>query len=326
MSLFPQILFIFVCLLGSAFFAGIETGIISVQRLRLRHLVHRRDPKARIILHFLEHPNHFLGTTLTGVNLCTVAASVTSTHVATHLLGAWGIPVSQIGITLVILVCCEYLPKSWFRSAPAKRALPFAYLLQAMGYLFYPLSRSITWISHIIVPEHRFASDQLTSSVTREDLNYLIREASQTGALSSAEHRMIHGVFALNSKPVAQIMTPYEKMILVAHDTRIEDLLNIARQNNLMRYPVYRGTRANIIGIVNVLDVISDDPPPQATAQDFMRPPQLISGDTLTDEVLPRMRMTRQPIALVTDAQSSITGLVTINDVLTQIVGELTLA
>jgi len=323
MTLLLPILFILFCLIGTAFFAGIETGIISVQRLRLRHLVHRQDPRARIILDFLENPNHFLGTTLTGVNLCTVSASVVSAHVATALLGRWGVPVSEIGMTVILLIGCEYLPKAWFRCAPAKRTLPFAHLLKAIGYLFYPFSRIITGLSHLILPANSSSIDPLSSRVTRADFDYLVREAGQSGTLTRNEHRMIDGVFALNSKAVAQVMTPYDKMILVAHDARIEDLLNMARQKGLMRYPVYREDRKNIIGIVNVLDVIYDKVPEDATVQRFMRPPQFIPGETLADEVLPRMRLTRQPIALITDTQSAVIGLVSINDVLAQIVGKL---
>jgi CBS domain containing-hemolysin-like protein len=323
MSFSVQILIIFGCLLGTAFFAGMETGIISIHRLRLRHLVKQRDSRAIAVQRLLHRPEHFLGTTLTGTNLCTVMASVTGARLATRLLGSWGPPVSEIALTLILLICCEYLPKAWFRSYPAGRTLPFVPLLQWSGYVLYPVSRVVTWVTLLMLPAARRSSGQPPAHITRDDMQYLVREAEQAGMLSRHEGKMIHGVFELTQKTVDLIMRPWHEVILVSADTPLVEFFHIARTRAIKRMPVYHQTPDRIIGIINVLDAVIDPHPETRTVRDFTRPPQFIPADTLMDELLPRMRLTRQPMGLVTDGRGHICGLVTLNDVLGEIVGKL---
>ena len=152
MSVPATLLLILVSVIGSAFYSGMETGVVAVNRLRLRHLVRNRVPGAAQLQAFLQEPDHLLGTTLVGTNLFNAIASVAAVGLGAHLLGKTGYGVAQVVITIVLLVFGEFLPKAWFQGRPAARTLPFIRFLAWNGYVFYPLSRLATGLARIFVP------------------------------------------------------------------------------------------------------------------------------------------------------------------------------
>jgi Mg2+/Co2+ transporter CorB len=121
---FLQVLIILLCMVGTAFYAGIETGMISIHRMRLRHFVREGLPGAEILEGFLSKPDRLLGTTLVGTNLCMVIVSVVHTSLGARLSEKWGEPVAAVMATVLVLICCEYLPKAWFLSKPFDRCRP----------------------------------------------------------------------------------------------------------------------------------------------------------------------------------------------------------
>jgi len=312
---------ILVCLVGSALFAGLETGVISIHRLRLRHLVRTNTPGARIIERFLNHPDHLLGTTLVGNNLCLVFTSVTTAILALKWFGAWGPWISSIFTSLIILVVGEYLPKAWFQGRPAHRTLPFARFLQIAGWVFLPLSRAAMWIARWLFPAPRDARDPDRPFITKEEIKHLAHEGVSSGELTKDEQVMIHSVLELEQTTCRQIMTPATRMVRVSDEDSSEELLDVARSHHYSRLPVYSEDEQRFIGIVHVLDILRDPDPAGKTARDYMRPPQFVSASLPADELLPRMRLSRQPMALVTDRHSRVVGLVTSEIVLEQILG-----
>jgi len=148
-----QILLMLFCMTSEAFFAGMETGIISIHRMRLRHFVKKGSLNARVLQGYIEHPDRLLGTTLVGTNLSTVITSVTAASVAEHLFGRLGAVLSTAAVGFMVLVFSEYLPKAWFHSQPLKRCSLFAGAFRAAEMVLRPISRVILWINRFIVPE-----------------------------------------------------------------------------------------------------------------------------------------------------------------------------
>lgn len=323
MNLLEGILLL-VGLIGSALYSGLETGVVSVNHLRIQHMVRRGQRGAEIIQKFAVQPDLLLGTTLVGTNLCNVMISVIAASLATTLLGASALWVASLGSTLVLLVFGEYLPKAWFRSYPAYRVLPLARFLQWSGYLFYPLGMAVMHLARILIPGPAFAEAQTNTFITREELAFLTKEGAQTGELSSGEHRMMQGVLALSHKTSADIMIPRQRMVLVRPGTAAESVIELARQKSVSRIPIYDDQAGKFTGFVNIRDMlVADTPLRDRTAQDFARPPQYVSAVSRADQLLPRMRLSRQPLALVHNDREQVIGLVSIEDVLEEIVGEL---
>ena len=310
------------CLVCGAFFAGMETGIISINRLRLQHLVRRHVPGAAIIRHFLTQSDLLLGTTLIGTNLSYVVSSVLAASIGQRLFGAPGAAIAGGLLVVVVLVCCEYIPKAWFQAAPARRVLPFAGILRFASWIFRPFSVVVTTLLRWALPRHDSRQVEDKMLVTREELLHLAREGARSGVLTSDESKMIHGVFDLTHKTCGTLMTPRDKMASVPATATPEEVLALARVREFNRLPVFDPDQKTFVGVVHIFDLLADDAPAGKTAADYMRPPQLVAAYLPVDHLLPRMRVTRLPLFLVTDDRYEVIGLITLEDVLREVTGE----
>lgn len=310
------------CLASGAFFAGMETGVISINRLRLQHLVRRQVPGAAIIRHFLAHPDRLLGTTLVGTNISYVMSSVLAASLGGRLRGAFGAAAAGVLLALFVLTFCEYFPKAWFQAAPARRVLPLAHVLQAAAWVLRPLSFLVNTLIRRVLPRRNAKEVEEKMLVTREELLHLARESAQSGILTPDESKMIHGVFDLTHKTCSALMTPRDKMAFVQVTATPAEVLTAARAREFSRLPVYDPEQKSFVGVVHIFDLLADENPAGKTAADYMRPPQLVAAYLPVDHLLPRMRVTRLPLFLVTDDRYEVIGLITLEDVLREITGE----
>ncbi len=318
------LLVIVIFLVLHAFFAGIETGVISIHRMRLRHFVRKGSKNAVILEKFIQNFDRLLGTTLVGTNICVVINSVSASAIASRL----GIPaagtVSSAVTTVLIVLFAEYLPKAWFRSRPLERCERFAGLLQITEYLFRPFSFLIIGLARLVSPGKKETFAKPRPFVTREDLKTLAKEGEKDGVLSSKERYMIHRVIELSGIKSEDIMIPLKKIVYAHSDMIIQEFYTIARHSGLTRLPVMDRESGNFVGIINIFHVLADSKKDKEhkTVADFMRPPQFIPSEMPVDDILPRMRRGRQPMCLVR-RKDIVVGLVTTEDVLRLIVGKL---
>lgn len=319
-----QFIVVLVCMLCGAFFAGMETGIISIHRMRLEHRIRQGERGAARLRGYLLAPDRLLGTTLVGTNICVVVVSVVSASIAVELLGDWGETVSTAVMSLLILVFCEYLPKVWFHSRPLERTRRFTSLLRFSELMFLPLSKITIWLTRWLVPGPSSSFSTPAPFVTKEDLKLLAREGEEGGELSYRERVMINRVFELSHRRVRQVMIPRAGMTIVNSDTTLADFFDTARESELTRIPVYDRETDTFIGVMNVFYVLSvEESLHSRPVSEFARPPLFISEDMPVDDVLPRLRRSRQPMCLVTDVNDRVTGLLTTEDILEEIVGKL---
>lgn len=322
MSAGTQVLMIVICMGFGAFFAGMETGIVSLNRLRLRHLVRRRVHAAMRIDRMLRQPEILLGTTLVGTNLCYVIISVFSTRLAVQWLGITAGPwVASAVMTLVILVACEYLPKAWFQSYPARRVLPLAGVLHLVARLLTPISWTLHQVVRLLLPGGRHAPAEDAAFITREELIHLAGEGARTGTLTREEGRMIRRVFSLGSRTCGDLMIPVERVVTIAAEADWGRIRELAARHGFSRYPVRGAAQEGFTGILHLRDVLRLPDPAGQQARTLMRPPQYVPAHMPVDHVLPRMRATGSPMMLVTDAAFRVVGIITMEEVLAEIVG-----
>jgi CBS domain containing-hemolysin-like protein len=294
-----------------------------MNRLRLRHLVRQEVPGAQTIEYYLNHPDRLLGTLLVGNNLCNVFLTIIAAKIGADAAGPVGASIAGFLIIVVVLVLGEYIPKSWFQSFPTARVLPFARLLDACSRLLWPISRGLTYMVSWVAPVPKDLDRAGHPMVSREELAHLAHEGTRSGALTADEGRMIRGVFVLKEIPCSKVMTPRARFVQISTDASAEDILALAREKSFNRFPVFDPVAHAYVGLVNVFDVLADEAPQGKRAKDYMRTPPLVAVNTPVDHVLPRMRVARQPMMLVTDERMDVVGLVTIDDVLEEVVGDL---
>lgn len=321
---FFSLIIVIICLFGQALFAGMETGIISIHRMRLRHFVRQGEPGAKILQGFLDDSDRLLGTTLVGTNFFMVVMSVFSASLMERLVGVWGEAVSTVVVSVVALIFGEYLPKTWFRGRPLDRCRRFAGVINVAEIVFRPFSKSIIWLTRSLVPGPSKSFSKPAPFVTVEDIKILARESEKDGILSSKERVMINRVFELSDKTASQIMIPREKMVTVNSDTILGKFFKVIRKTNYTRLPVWDEDKQQYIGIINVFYVLSvDHDDHDRPVSDFTRPPVFVPENMPVDDIFPRLRRSHQPMSLVTNDKSEVIGLITTEDILEEIVGKL---
>ncbi|MBT3191272.1 MAG: DUF21 domain-containing protein [Verrucomicrobia bacterium] len=310
-------------MIGNAFFAGIETGVISIHRMRLRHFVRQGSTNARFLESLVTNFDRLLGTTLVGTNICVVIVSVAAASLSVHLGVPGGEASSSVVVTLLVIVFAEYLPKAWFHARPLERSERFAGLLRIAEWILMPISFAIIAIARLMSPGARKSFTKPDPFVTREDLKLLAREGEKDGVLSAKERYMIHRVIELSGKKAEDVMVARDDMIVAYNDMKIPEFYALAKESGLTRMPVVDRDKGTFIGIINVFSVLWEGKTQdQKCVADFVRPPEFIPTTMPVDDVLPRMRGARQPMILVREGDV-VVGLITTEDILRTIVGKL---
>ncbi len=305
---------------GAAFFAGMETAVVSVNRLRVEHMVREGRRNARILQYFVLHPDVTLGTSLVGTNLCHVVTAVTATSLGTAWAGARGGAVAYMVLTVVVLVFGEYLPKSFFQARPVLRSLPLIGIFRFFSFAFYPVSRVATLVARIAIPIKVPRHQELTPPVTRDALKHLAEESTGVGELTPRERDMIGRVVDMHLVRCRDVMVPAADIVAVTEACPREEILRKVRETRLTRLAVRRTDDGAILGNIHVMDVLRH-PDPGLAARDVMRPALRIPGEKPVHTALPLMRAQRQAQAMVTDREGRVVGLITTEDILAQIVG-----
>jgi CBS domain containing-hemolysin-like protein len=319
-----KLMSIFFCMLASAFFSGMETGITAINRLRLKHFVRQGVAAAKILQGFVENSDRLLGTTLIGNNICLVVMAVFSASLAEEWFGPWAEPVAPFIISAFVLVFGEYLPKAWFAGKPYYRSVRFARTLVIADRLLGPLSSVVVGITRLMVRGAKKSFAEPLPFVSREDIKSLTRDGEKSGVLSREETKMINSVFELSHKKAADIMIPRDDMKIIPRDASIEEFLEKARECGLTRMPVYDAATREFVGIANVLYALSvHTSSTDRCVMAIARPPQFIPHDMPVDDIFPRLRRFRQPMCLVRNNNNGVIGLVTTEDILEEVVGEL---
>lgn len=324
MTIFWYITFIVFGILGSAFFAGAETGLISLNRVRLRHEVERKSRRAIILTGFVENNERLLGTTLLGTNFANVLVGVFASALAAHLLGHknfWLDFAATIVASSILLIIGEIVPKTLFRHYAYRLCMSVADVLNASAWLFAPVVGLLSILMRAIT--RAGSSDESPKSVfvTREELKYLAKEGEAGGALSAEERQMIHGVFDFPSKTVYEAMIPLARAVTVSRDTMIPELFDISQRTGFARFPVREADK--VVGIVNVYEILFENVAANGkTAGDLMRKPQFTLSTERVNRALPVLRAGRHPISIVVGPEGKHVGIITIEDIVEEIVGD----
>ena len=323
-----MIYLVILCLIAAAFFAGIETGIISIPLNRAKHLKNEGVKNASLLDMFRSNTDKLLGTTLIGTNISIVSATIISSNLALKLLGEDNKTISEAIssaiITVVILIFCEYSPKAWFSAKPAERCLRLIKPLYFASIIFAPMSMFVLWITNWMVkgPDKHLATSGHFNS--KDELKKLASEGELKGSLSSEETEMIHKVFGLSAKQAKDIMIPCSDFVSIAKDASIDEFYETAKKSSFTRMPVYDKKNDNYIGVINVFYVLADKKPAhEKTISEFIRRPLYIPEYMAVDEIFPRLRLYKQPMCLVKDDNDKVIGLITTENILEEIVGEI---
>ncbi len=311
----------FVGLLGSAFFSGAEIAVISCNRLKMRHLAREGNRAAMAVERILGDLRRMVTTTLFGTNFCNVATAAAATGFFISITPGHEALVSTLVVTPVILVFGEILPKTIFRQYADGICLRIAPVLTLIRLILFPL----VWIadSSLAALLRLFGSSDPSRHpiLTRDELVRLMIEGEQKGVLRSEERQMIHRTFRFSGTRVEDIMVPLVEVSAVEEHTLLEEVLSRMAGHGYSRIPVYRDRIDNIVGSLFVFDLLGVTD--EKTVGDIMHQAYYVPETKRLEQLILEMKESRMHLAIVVDEFGGATGLVTLEDALERIVGEI---
>lgn len=319
---------LFFLILLSAFFSGSETGLISLNRYRLRHLAKAKHRGATRAARLLKRPDRLIGLILLGNNFVNILASSIATLIALELVGEAGIAVAAILLTAVILIFAEVTPKTLAALHPERIAFPASYVLGPLLWLFYPLVWIINGIANGLL---RLLGVSPTAAdaqhLSTEELRTVVNEA---GALIPRRHqKMLLNILDLEKVTVEDIMVPRNDLFVIDLADEWDAIVKQLIASQHTRIPVCRDGIDHVVGILhirNVLQLLAREDFDKTALSNILREPYFVPEGTPLNQQLLNFQRQKRRIGLVVDEYGDIQGLVTLEDILEEIVGEFTTA
>jgi putative hemolysin len=314
-----------VCLFLSAFFSGSETAFISLQRIRVQHLVDTKVRGARRVAKMMEKPEKFLSTVLLGNNLVNTAAAALATFLAISFWGdQWGVLIATIVITILLLIFCETTPKTIATRHAEKISLTFVGLIEALSWLFTPFVIVLSWIASGFA--RIFGGKTVPRSLANEEeIRTMISMGHKEGTFEEEEATMLHKVFDFGNRPALEVMVPRTEVIWVTKGTKITDFLQVYAENPLSRFPVYEENIDNVIGILAVKDILMAQAKGQiddkSTIDDLIRPAYFAPETKRVSELFAEMKDKNYRITVIVDEFGGTAGIVSLSGLMEEIVG-----
>ena len=317
------ILFI-VCLLLSAFFSSSETAFVSLQRIRVEHLVNTEVRGARRVAGMLQRPERLLSTILLGNNFVNVAAASLGTMLAVHFWEEQGVIIATIGVTILLLIFAETTPKTIATQHAERLSLAFARPIEALSWLLTPFVIVLSWIASGF-SKLAGGTPVPRSLASEEEIRTMISVGHKEGTVEEDEAEMLHKVFEFGNRPVREAIVPRTEVVWVEKGTKLADFLNIYAQSPLSRFPVYEDNMDNVVGILSVKDVlmavakgtINND----SAIDDLIRPAYFAPETKRISELFSEMRDKNYRMTVVVDEFGGTAGIVSLSRLVEEIVG-----
>lgn len=312
----------------AAFFSGVETAVISTSKLHLKYLVKNGNKKALIISDLIRKPDQFLRVVLIGTNIAVILSSAISSSLALYFWGNKGVFISVILTTLIVLIFCEVIPKTIAQSNAEKFSLNTAYYIKIASSILSPLEIFFGWISNFII---RILTGKkytpLNVFFTKKDLKLFFEVGEREGALEKKEKSMIERILNLNETYVKDVMRPQKYIVAIEVSTSVEDAMKLMNKEGFSRIPVYKNNLNNIIGFIYAKDFLMGDLKKKLyhnlNLSNLIRPPYFVSENKRVTYLLKEFQRKKVHIAVVISKDKNISGVVTIEDLLEEIFGEI---
>ncbi|MGI6457670.1 MAG: hemolysin family protein [bacterium] len=328
-----QVVFFLICLVVSAFFSGSETALTSMTKLRIKRLYSEGDTTYQKLEGWLHDPNRYLATILVGNNFVNILASVLSANITERLIRIFFQDVGHtvaissalaVGVTtFLLLVFGEIVPKTYSKEHAASIAFRVVGPLDVMYKFLRPLIGIFLYISNTFIRLTGGAAVKEVPLLTEEDVLALIEMSEKEGLLEEEERDMIHSIFDFGDTMVKEIMTPRVDLLALSVETPFEEILKKVNEWGHSRIPIYEQELDHIVGILYVKDLLRVTHPDKFNLQTFTRTPLFIPKTKKVSDLLQTFKKEKNHMAIVVDEYGLTAGVVTIEDILEEIVGDI---
>lgn len=324
------ILAILILIALSGFFSGSETALTAASRARMHSLEINGDLRAGTVTLLIERRDRLIGALLIGNNLVNILASALATSVLLSIFGDSGVAVATLTMTLLLVIFAEVLPKSWAISAPDRFAMTVAPVVKAFVLVVGPLSSFVNWIVRHIMSLFGITFASETSMLSaHEEIRGAVDLAHREGSVVKADRDRLGGVLDLGELEVSDVMVHRTSMRMLNADETPEVNVRAVLESPYTRMPIWRGSTDNIIGIVHAKDVLRvlaevSNEPQRMDVVKIAQKPWFVPDTTSVPDQLNAFLRRKAHIAIVVDEYGEVEGLVTLEDILEEIVGDIT--
>ncbi len=305
----------------TCFFNGIETGLISLDRYKLEQAA-KTDKNKKQLLKFISTPERIFGTALLGQNVSIV---IVSSLVTVFVIEKY-YPDNQLGtfiMAAVILIFCEVIPKSIFRDY-AETLVPFFFPVLNLCYFFLrPFVKLVSKINNVLEKMFKVSENNTFQLFTKDDLAFLLSETQEDSHLQLPQKEMLEDALEFNELKAKNVMIPRMDIVAIPDDMCISEIIALAKKEGYTRYPVYHKTLDEVTGILIIYDLIRKIDQPQLKADVLKREALFVHETMDVDALLKDMQTKKKSMAVVVDSFGGTAGLVTIEDILEELVGEI---
>ncbi len=337
-TLWVEAVVIFVLVLLNGFFAGSEIALVSARRSRIQQLAETGDSRAQRVARLQGDPDRFLATVQVGVTFVGTFASAVGGAAAVEALAptlaqvplvgpaaeAVALGLVVIAITYVSLILGELVPKSLALRHAVPFALGVAGIIDRLARMTFPLVRLLTTSNRLVLRLLGQQGVEARAFVSEDELKHMLQEGREQGVFDQTEQELIHSVFEFTESSVKAVMIPRPRIHAVDIEMPVEEVLRFINETGKSRYPVYRGSLDEVVGILHDKDlfrVLSERKP--IVLAELLRPTFFVPETTRVSHLLKQMQRRRMPLALVVDEYGGVEGLITIEDLIEEIVGEI---
>ena len=318
-----QFLILIILLMLSAFFSSSETALTTANKIRLRSLAGGGNKRAALVLDITEnHTSKMLSAILIGNNIVNISASSLSATLA-YAFGGYMVSIATAVLTVAILVFGEITPKNYATLNAEKISMRYIHVIRFIMVIMTPVIFIINLFSRFIMLLLRVDPSAVKKGMTEEELRTIVDVSHERGVIETGEKEMINNVFDLGDANAKDIMVPRVHVTFASIDNTYDELIDIFRENKFTRLPVCEDSQDNIVGIINMKDLLLYDRSENFQIRDILREPHFTYEYKSISDLLVEMRQSTFNIAIVLDEYGEMAGLITLEDILEEIVGEI---
>ncbi|MBQ0065684.1 MAG: HlyC/CorC family transporter [Firmicutes bacterium] len=316
-----SIILLVILLFLSGFFSSAETALISANKIRIRTLSQEGNKRAKIVLRIFENPDKMLSAILIGNNLVnTFSASIAAT-IAYSFGGAW-VSITTFIITLLILIFGEITPKTLATQNAEKISLLYAPVINFLMLVFTPIILFINGISKVLLKIFGVEMKQSGPSLTENELRTIVDVSHEEGVIEEDEKDMIKNVFDLGDVRAKDVMVPRVHVSMLEVSDSYKDIIELFKEEQYTRIPIYEDTIDNIVGLINMKDLILIENDQEFSIRKYMRKPYFVFENKKVSDLLLEMKQSTINLAIVLDEYGELAGIITLEDIIEEIVGE----
>ncbi|MEW8995006.1 hemolysin family protein [Clostridium sp.] len=321
--IYIQIIGLIILIMLSSFFSASETALMSISKIRVRHMAEENIKGANRVKELVDNPSSLLASILVGNNVVNIASSSLATVLAISLIGSRGVAISTILMTIIVLIFGEITPKTLASQNSEQVSLRVANPIFIVSKILKPVVIITTTISNFFIKLLGGKSVSNKPFITEDELKTIVDVSEEEGILNLEEKDMIHNVFQFGDLYAKDVMVQRVDIIALDIEESLDKIISVIKEEGFSRIPIYSDTIDNIVGILNVKDIIFMEDTKNFTLKNYMREITYTYEFRKVTELFKDMNKNRQHMVVVLDEYGGTVGIVTIEDLIEEIVGEI---